>query len=138
MNVFVRPLNKGETFCCSVRKAKEVFKDTEVSLGFAVIRDYAVFMGTKLDTYFNKNVRGRVLATMDLLEGQTSTSIGFYVVKEKSFPTELKQEFEQVYLLKFYEFYQRHANTQSVIRREHIMLVTLLKGELKLYEAVLK
>ncbi len=114
-----------------------MFKDTEVRLLFAMIRDYAVFMGTNLDTYLNKNVRGRVLTAMHLYEGQTSTAIGFYVVKEKSFPTELKQEFEQVYLPKFYEFYQKQANTQSVIRREHIMLVTLLNGELKLYEAVL-
>ena len=32
MRISSRPLNKGETLCCSIRRAKDFFKDTDVEL----------------------------------------------------------------------------------------------------------
>ena len=44
MKVKVRPLNEGETFCCSIRKAKEVFRNTDVYLDFSYLgRDYSTW-----------------------------------------------------------------------------------------------
>ena len=54
MKINARPLNEGETFVCSMKKAKEMFKNTDVHLNFAYYtRDYGTFAETQ-DRYFVK------------------------------------------------------------------------------------
>ena len=56
MQVRVRPLNKGEVFCCSLSAAKKVFKDTGITLNFAYYgRNYSAFDNTFYSSYLASN-----------------------------------------------------------------------------------
>ena len=52
MELKVGRLNNGEMFCCSGKKAKDLFKDTEIHLNFAFYgRIYGTFAETKAGYY---------------------------------------------------------------------------------------
>ena len=71
MEVKVRPLNRGETFCCSVKTAKEMFKNTDIYLDFAYLgRNYRTWAETPDAYYWKRNVKGRILATMQTRSGE--------------------------------------------------------------------
>lgn len=138
MEIKKRPLNTGETFCCSMKEAKEVFKDTAVFLDFAYLgRDYGTFARTPDRYYLQRKVTGRIVAHMNMYSKDKRPIIGFYVLKEKDFPSELRTEFEQKYLPEFYRLYNELFDDQSLISTTKQMMVELVDGKLKLHETVL-
>lgn len=139
MEIKKRPLNIGETFCCSMKKAKETFKDTNIFLNFAYVgRHFSTFAESPDGYYWHRNVKGRVICSMQTFSGQERPLLCFHVLNEKNFPVELKDEFEQKYLPEFYRLYQTLLNDQSLITTHKLMLVEFIDGKLKLHETVLK
>jgi len=95
MKVKTRPLNNGETFACSIKKAKDTFKDTPIYLSFAYLgRDFSTFEETPDWYFYKKNIRGRVLSSMQMSENYPEPILGFYVIKEKLWGSELQDEYE--------------------------------------------
>ena len=138
MEIDVRPLNKGETFCCSIKKVKEMFKDTDVHLNFSFYgRDYSTLGEGPMANYWKKNIRGRIISHMSICEGQKDVLFSFYVLKEATFSADLKEEFEQTYRPKFYAFHQKQRNAEKpVILTNSFMLVEFLEGSFKLHEGI--
>ncbi len=135
MEVNVRPLNKGETFCCSVKKVKELFKETSVHLNFAYLgRDFATFAETPDRYYWTRNVKGKIIVSIQMHSRQEKPILSFYVLKERDFPVELKNEFEQKYLPEFYRLYIELFNDKSLTSTTKFMLVEYIDGKLKLHE----
>jgi hypothetical protein len=127
MEVRIRPLNKGETFACSIRKAKKLFKDTDVILNFAfATRQYGLY-----NIYSRKN-NNRIIASMHMYNEQKRVLLNFYALKQDIFTEALKEEFENNFLIKFYDFYQSLQNAKILIPQEHLMLAELDNGTLKI------
>ena len=138
MKVKVRPLNEGETFCCSLRKAKEVFRNTDVYLDFSYLgRDYSTWAETPDAYFWKRNVKGRIVASMLTHSGTESPILSFYVVKEDIFPIECKMEFEQKYLPEFYRLYETMLNENGSIINTKLMIVEYIENKLKLHETSL-
>ena len=138
MEIKKRPLNKGETFCCSMKKAKEVFRDTKIYLNFAYLgRHHSTFAETPDGYYWARNVKGRVISEMQTSSGRERPILSFYVLKETNFPAELRDEFEQKYLPEFYRLYQELLSDQSLKITTKLMLVEYFDGQLKLHETTL-
>ena len=70
---------------------------------------------------------------MYMLPGAAQTILAFYVVKRKSFPEDLKTEFEQVYLPKYYEIYNEMLNANK-FEKTRMVLVEHIDGKLKLHD----
>jgi len=139
LEVKTKPLNAGETFCCSMKKAKELFNGTAVFLNFAYLgRDFATFAETPDRYYWKKSVKGRIIVSAQMRSREERPIISFYVLREKDFSAELKAEFEQKYLPEYYRLYQELLNDQSLTITTKLMLVELFDGKLKLHETTLR
>ena len=65
MKIDSRPLNKGETFCCSMRAAKELFRNYNITLNFSYLgRDFGTFAETPDRYYVERNVKGRIVSSL--------------------------------------------------------------------------
>ena len=138
MEVKVRPLNRGETFSCSVKTAKEMFKNTDVYLNFAYLgRDYRTWAETPDAYYWKRNVNGRIIAKMQTRSGEARPILCFFVVKESAFPLECKIEFEQKYLPEFYRLYETMFHEDSRCRNTKLMITEYIDNKLKLHETSL-
>ena len=135
MKVDVRPLNKGETFCCSVKRAKEMFKDTEVHLNFAFFgRIYGTFAETP-DAYFmKKNIRGQVVSAMYIYSGVAASMLSFYVVKQNEFPHILKVRYETAFLPEIFRIYQEQMKKNALINQVKLVLVEVYQNQLIMHE----
>lgn len=139
MNIFSRPLNKGETYCCSLKKVKEVFYGTNVNIDFGFGgRDFGYLLGSPLATYCNKHIFGRVIASMETHAGIKVANIGFCVLKEKDFHKELKSEFEEKILPQYLKIFNEVSNLNSTTLRHVFVLTELYQGKLINHEAKLK
>lgn len=139
MRITVRPLNDGETICCTVKKAKEIFGDTDVTIDFAYYdRHFGTFANTKDRFYVDRYVKGRVVASMYAHGGVSETILGLYVVKKVELTEDLRQQFENVFLEKFYEFYQRTVSDPLGVALSKCMLVELYDGKFKVHEFSMK
>ncbi len=140
MELHKRGLNKGETFCCSVKKVKELFKDTEIHLDFASFyKSFILFKDSPpLISYVKNHIRGKVICDVSMMLRQESPILSFYVLKENEYPNELKEEFEERYLPQFYEFYMRNLNDTSLLTKQRIfMCIELIDGKLALHTTTL-
>ena len=139
MKIIKRVLNKGETFCCSFKRAKEIFKNTEVTLNFAWAgRIYSTFGYTPDAYYMIHNIKGRVLACMYITENKTNPFLSFFVIRPKDgYTDDLRREFEEKYILEFYRFYLEMTNIKQATGKTKLMLVELLDGQLKLHKVKL-
>lgn len=131
MKIQIRPLNKGETFCCSVRAAKEMFKNTDINLNFAFYsRDYGTFAHSPDAYYLKNNIKGRVIAALYAHNKTTHTNLSFYVIKKNEFTQKIIEDFEKSFLPKFYDFYHNHLQIESLSDKTAMMLVELYKHQL--------
>lgn len=134
MKVKTRPLNKGETFLCSFKRAKELFKDTSVMLNFAYTnRMYGTFARTPQAFYLKNNIKGAVIAHMGMYPRETEPLLSLFVQKKENISPKLQEEFETKYLPQFYDFYQRYFNDTSLNNQAISMLVELFEGTLKVH-----
>ena len=135
MELKIRPLNRGETFCCSVKCAKSFFKNTQVFLNFAFLgRDYATFAHTS-DAYYLKNkIKGRVIASLYAHSKTEKSILSFYALKQDEFSQELKKEFELLYIPKLLDFYHTQLKRDGVSDHTKMMLIEFYKGQLLHHE----
>lgn len=132
MEIKSRPLNEGETFPCSFKTAKSIFKDTAVFLDFAYLgRSYAVFANTPDAYYLKHKIKGYIVASMNMQPREERSILSFYVVRKRDFLPSLQTNFEKKYLPEFYDFYQRLLHTDTWEEKAVSMLVELADSELK-------
>ena len=113
MKIESRPINNGETFCCSIKAAKEIFNNTSVTLSFAFVGPHVSFIGHgPFNPWCRKNVKGNVVAIMNTYPNVSNCTLFFFVEKEAKMTSELKKQFEQEFLPKFFNNYI-HDATQS-------------------------
>ncbi len=93
MTVKTRPLNQGEKFCCSMKKVKELFADTDVTLDFGYLgREYVTFGHTKDAYYMENHVKGKVLMSFYMTENYPEPIIVFMLfAKSMRFPMNCRQ-----------------------------------------------
>lgn len=138
MKINFVPVNKGETYCCSLRKLKEVFKNTSVVVCFAH-GDSVFHKGLQhpIYRYVDKYVKGKVLVCIECYLRQIDPLICFYRLKVEECSTEIINQFEECFLPKIYDFYTKQLNNQDITGKTKLMLVELLNGKLKLHETTL-
>ena len=96
MKIDVRPLYKGETFCCSIKSAKELFKDTPVYLDFSYLsRTFGTFAYTSDAYYVKNNIKGHVISSMYMRPRDENPIYSFYVIKNTLCSTQIKEEYEK-------------------------------------------
>ncbi len=135
MKVKIRPLNNGETFCCSVKCAKKSFKNTEIFLNFAFLgRDYATFANTPDSFYLKNKIKGRVIASLYAHSKTGKSILSFFVVKQEDFSQDLKEQFELVYMPKLIEFYLAQLKREGLSDHTKMILIELYNGKLLLHE----
>lgn len=135
MEVKIRTLNKGETFCCSVKCAKSIFKNTDVFLNFAFLgRDYSTFAHTT-DAYYLKNkIKGRIVASLYAHSKTEKSILSFYVLKQCDFSQELKKQFELIYMPKLLDLYHAQLKKGGFSDHTKKMLIELYNGQLIFHE----
>lgn len=134
MKVYFRPLNSNEIFPCSVRKAKEIFRNTDVTLSFAYgCRIYGAFLNTPPAFYLKNKIKGRVIADTTMYPRLKNMHISFFVIKAKDYNAQLQKEFEEKYLMEFYRLYESMLNDSTLNNKGVSMLVELIDGKLKLH-----
>ena len=133
MEIKVRSLNKGECFCCSMKSAKEMFKNTPIKLNFAYYsRDYKTFAETTDSYFLKRNISGRVVVSFYMHSGLENPSLNFYVIKEINYSEKLRMEFEKTYLTALMEFYRSMlVESFSNLVQTKVMLVELLDENFK-------
>ena len=132
MRIEVRVLNKGEVFPCSIKKAKELFKNTALVLNFAKYgRVFGTFSNTPDKFYVKHNVKGTVVAASYMSCGVESSMISFYVLKATEYSNVLKEKFETEFLPEFLRLYEtiRYRNEEKNIT--NLLLIELVNNELK-------
>ena len=135
MKIRVRPLNNGESFCCSVKAAKHIFQDTGVILNFAFhSRDYGTFAHTPAAYYFKNHIKGRVVASLYAHSDTEDSILSFYVLKQETISLKLKCEFETVYLPRFLDFYHSQLKKNTLSDSVAMMLVELYNGQYILHK----
>ena len=69
---------------------------------------------------------------MHMYNEQKRVLLNFYALKQDIFTEALKEEFENNFLIKFYDFYQSLQNAKILIPQEHLMLAELDNETLKI------
>ena len=135
MDIKSRPLNKGEIYGCSFKKAKEIFKDTDIHLSYGVGgRYFGYFLGTPLATYCNKHLFGRVIASMGVCANIQATTVTFYALKKTEFSEELQCEFEEKILPRYLKVFNEVSNLGETTLVYKYLITALYKGKLVYHE----
>ena len=135
VKVMVRPLNKGETFCCSMKEVKNVFQNTEVELNFAYYgRNYSTFAETPDGYYLKNHIKGYVIAASYMEARRKDIILSFYVLKEERFTSAMKKEFSEKYLPEFYRLYTEMQSYSEMQDVKKLILVEYLDGKLILHK----
>ena len=135
MKIYNKPINKNEVFCCSLKAAKAVFNDTEISLNFAGLgRSFAAFAESPIWYYVKRNVKGNIIAELNMTGGfSTAAILSFYVFNNNVFSKEIIELFEGTYLYKLYHIYQE-ASAVNNCNKNKLAVVELYDGQLKLHD----
>ena len=121
-----RPLNKGETFCCSVKRCKELFAETAAFLDFAYLsRTNITFKETADSYYIKKHIKGQIVFEMLMRPRDAEAILSFYAIKENRYSEELKKEFDDVYLPMIYKKYQEQLLNEDVSSKRKIIIIEL-------------
>lgn len=140
MRMLSRPLNKGETFCCSMRTVKELFREHNITLDFSYLgRDFGTFAETPDRYYVERNVKGRIVSSLYMRTNDKNAILSFYVLKEQNYSPELKKQYEKEFLPEYLRMYKELTKDPEAKKiDDKMMLVTLKDGKFNLYETTLK
>jgi len=135
MKIYKKPINKNEAFCCSLKAAKEAFKDTEISLNFAGLgRNFAVFGESPIWYYMKRNIKGHIIAELNMTGGfSTAAILSFYVFNNNVLTKEIMELFESTYLCKLYQIYQETSVVNNC-NKHKLVVIELFDGKLKLHD----
>ena len=87
MEVMVNRGSNGEVHCCSVKKAKEIFRETEVDLNFGWLGKY-YFKGGRSDKVYNfvkKIIQGKIIFSTYFSNQKANPIQHFRIVKQIQF-----------------------------------------------------
>ena len=139
MKIYSRSINAGETFCTSIRNAKDVFENTEVKLCFGEFkRKYDPYKNEIGFGYYKRNIHGQVVATMILEPGVNCPLLSFYVVKSSSISNSTKNDFENNVLYRIREIYDQFCISDALKQRVTIIWVELLDDKFHVHQFVYK
>ena len=133
MRVHINKGSKGEVHCCSIKKAKEIFRETEVILDFGLLGKY-YFKGGRSDKVYNfvkKIIQGKIIFSTYFSNQKANPILSFYLIKEEECTAELREEMETKYLPLLYTEYCRFLNDQTLISNYTFICIELF--ECKLY-----
>lgn len=139
MQVRVRPLNKGEVFCCSLSAAKKVFKDTGITLNFAYYgRNYSAFDNTFYSSYLASNIKGYIIAFMSMESNYDHPILSFYALRETMFSPLMRREFEAKYLPEFLHLYNKQMSDKTLKTITEFIIVELWDGKMVFHRQIVK
>lgn len=138
MNVYYQKPYMGETYCCSLTKAKNIFNGTIIKLNFGnLIRKYIPLSNEIGYSYFKKNIKGLVAAKL-LIENETSAMLSFYPVNKNIFSPVLKDNFEGEILNNILDFYNDYISMNTQSNNNELLLVELLNNTLIIHKTIIK
>ena len=130
--------NRGETYICSVKRAKEVFRETEVHLDFGYFSKYFSLRNAYYEYFYcRKNIKGKIVFATKHNLGRIDPIYSFYLQKEQECSEGLKKEFEEKYLPQLYALYKQYSGDDRLIAEYHFICVELYNGKLKLHDVIL-
>lgn len=128
MKIYYKKCNINEKYCCTLKVVKEIFNDTKIKINFGAFgRKYNPLSNEPGYNYFKKKIKGDIIAKLFVEYGNCNPMLSFYVVKEESFTTNLKEEFENKILLEMLEFYKK---TILLNNKFSFFLVELINNQL--------
>lgn len=131
MQIKSRAINNKETFCCSFKKAKELFKNTDVVLSFGYTsRSFGTFVGTPDYYYVKRNIKGKILASMYSYSIEQTPLLCFFPTAKAEFNEKLRQVFEETYLPKFYDIYLNRVPNEKASKTK-VLLIEFVENTLK-------
>jgi hypothetical protein len=139
MKIYFRPLSKGEIYCCSLKSAKDLFKNTAVKLNFTYGgREFSKGLQHPIYRYAKRNVKGKVIAYTTISLREESPLLNFFELKESEYPQELREEFETKLLPEFYRIYNLCLENQSLVADTVLALVEMFDNKLILHKKNIK
>ena len=139
VEVRIRPLNQGEGYACTVKRVKELFKDTDIYVSYSMGgRTCGKEKRDNGTSYLKHHVKGIVIAGLYAHHKVARCTLYFYTIKESEYPKELQKEFESKYLPEFYRLYMSQLTSTDLTGPTRLMLVELLDGKLKLHETTVQ
>ena len=130
--------NRGETYICSVKRAKEVFRETEVHLDFGYFSKYFSLRNAYYEYFYcRKNIKGKIVFSTHQGLRKLDPLYFFYLQKEQECSEGLKKEFEEKYLPQLYALYKQYSGDDRLIAEYHFICVELYNGKLKLHDVIL-
>ena len=122
-----------EHFCCSIKKVKEFFSNTEIHVSFGFLsKQYCTSIKSPNHYFYKKNIKGQVIADLQMENGMKSPIIGFYSFKLKGQDyLSIVNEFENEILPKIHSFYIEHLNEKDD-NNDYIFLVDLIDDKMNI------
>lgn len=142
MTIKMRGLNPNETYCCTKRELKAVFKETDIDVYFGYSISRQELQNNKAYS-IDKKSDDRIVASMmvgkerALPEGiMMGSSLRFFILDKKSFTEKDREIFGTEVLPKLHSIYQEHKDEFDLINGLFCVVVGLSKsGEFNYYEA---
>ncbi len=137
MKIYSRPINEGETFCTSIKAAKNIFKNTEVKLCFGEFsREYNPYKNEIGYGYYKKNILGTVVAKMVLHPGVNCPLLCFYVINSKDISIELINTFQNDILQQLLEIYNQFILNNSLLQKNTVIWVEWRNDKFNIHKFV--
>lgn len=141
MTIKMRGLNPNETYCCTKRDLKAVFKETDIDVYFGYSISRQEMQNNKTYRIDKKN-NDRIAVSMmvgkkrELPEGITmGASLRFFILDKNSFTEKNREIFRAKVLPKLYDIYQEHKDECDMINGLFCVVVGLSNsGEYNYYE----
>ena len=136
MKIEIKGLNPNETYACTVREAKEIFKGSGLKIRFGTMQ---LSRDERLNSAWirpNKRVKGIIVASInahksvkDYRRMTWDSCIIFYIISKNSYPESLHQKFVQETLPKIKSFYELHKEDDPIANHGVANLMVGLEGD---------
>ena len=122
----------NQKFCCSIKKVKDYFSKTDIHISFGFLtKQYSTPIPDRNHYFCKNNIKGQVIASLQMVNGMSSPILSFYAIKPKYGEYEyVKTEFENNVLPIIYSFYLAHL-LEKKDHLQYILLVDLCDNVLK-------
>ena len=134
MKKYMRPTNKGETHCCSLKDIKLFFKNTNINVSFDFASKSFNPYIFRVEKYVKEKIKGIIICYLNSSTRNDEAWLCCNVIKESEYSDDMRQKFVEECLPKLFGFYKKHLIDQSLIRKEVIMLIELLENKFIIHE----
>lgn len=128
MKINYLSVNRNQLYCMSVKKAKEYFKDTDLSIFFCSNARFS-FESFRISKY-SKEIKGQIICVLIANSGSSFGQIDFYAISKAQFSDTVKKEFTNELLPELYAFYDEQKNDKTMIKKEWLFIVELQNEKL--------